>query len=976
VARSKKRWGRQGIWPQTKSAKEQAIERRLLSPISLNFKDAELGQVIDDLRDISGVNVVADSAALEEAHVNLHHKISLTVENLPMDSALNLLLQQMNLTYIVKDDVLQITTPESARGRMHRTDLPIAVLLMPSQARRSPVERILGVTLLGTKTLATITGSTSPQVLYQRPRFSGDDRLFYDLAAYAPGMNTSAADVRAVLEAEAKPSRLTRPGQIDEAARQLLDKARVTGWHVLTIPAEESQAAYKVFFDGTGRYTYERTLPPGLRERVVCDGKTLLHLYPDLGLGARRTVSRFHRAEFAGLVPWALPRAEDLAHGADLRLLDEHTVALIPHAAKKEAKGKPVPHRQVRFLFAKDGRLAERQIIHMPDKKMLYREILTADGDIKMEINDGKELPVRQTFLKPAKEPSLKPGTKNLVVLPLPYRTRGHVQQTLKIAKKQNQDLRFNEALPLLAADFAAGDGGNALAVFQQAEYARDQRQIGFYVLLAACGQNLDAEHVDVMAEYPDEPLAQYLALHTSPLLRKHASQWAVNSRQWTGAGILKHLALSHALFQRWQNNKVVQGTAAKRQAERKRAFEYVRDNQETLFGWILLGLMQDRAGKDREFHAALAEAWPLFENIPGLRYAAQYEHARCLARAGQKEEARKCFTALYEETLKKDQLPRIDPDFRQTLLSPDSDSDPWGELIRRTARRLIAKKYRPAVLALAEQCWQLEDRPLANHLLRIALEDLPAKDDRLPMTLAGITFLQETGQLAQADRLLEKLLADPKLARRAALWRLGVKLAEQRDMPARALECLEHALEAEFQKPRAVINLQEVRHDYAKLLEHYQNLAQAMTTLKIKPPEDFLGRVVRAADRWRALDEDGSQACQQAGRILQTLGRRNLSWDYLTTPISQRPNEAAPWQELAQTLSRKGDLELADRAYTAAFEAEPTNAQLLWDRAQNLRQAGKTVAAQKLFRQLAEGKWQPRFQWLQTQARWQVQNR
>jgi Flp pilus assembly protein TadD len=88
------------------------------------------------------------------------------------------------------------------------------------------------------------------------------------------------------------------------------------------------------------------------------------------------------------------------------------------------------------------------------------------------------------------------------------------------------------------------------------------------------------------------------------------------------------------------------------------------------------------------------------------------------------------------------------------------------------------------------------------------------------------------------------------------------------------------------------------------------------------------------------------------------------------------QPNEAAPWHNLAHSLSQRGDLELADLAYTAAFEAEPTNAQLLWDRAQNLRQAGKSVAAQKLFRQLADGKWQPRFRWLQSQARWQVEKR
>ncbi|HMF13630.1 MAG TPA: hypothetical protein VKE94_15030, partial [Gemmataceae bacterium] len=68
------------------------------------------------------------------------------------------------------------------------------------------------------------------------------------------------------------------------------------------------------------------------------------------------------------------------------------------------------------------------------------------------------------------------------------------------------------------------------------------------------------------------------------------------------------------------------------------------------------------------------------------------------------------------------------------------------------------------------------------------------------------------------------------------------------------------------------------------------------------------------------------------------------------------------------------GELDLADRAYTAAFEAEPTNAQILWDRATNLRQAGKVQEAKMLYRQLAEDTWQPRFAWLQTQARWMME--
>src|SRR5262249_17948309 len=153
-----------------------------------------------------------------------------------------------------------------------------------------------------------------------------------------------------------------------------------------------------------------------------------------------------------------------------------------------------------------------------------------------------------------AKEPNLQADTKELVVLDLPYRSREHILQTRKLKNKAYDTLRFADARALLAADFAAGNGDSALEVFKKAFYERDQKQLGYYVLRAAGGQNLDADHADVMAEHPDTPLAQYLALHTSPLLRKHASQWAVASRQWP-AGFLRYLAVTHALCQRWQSD-------------------------------------------------------------------------------------------------------------------------------------------------------------------------------------------------------------------------------------------------------------------------------------------------------------------------------------------------------------------------------------------------------------------------------------
>src|SRR5262249_45421768 len=152
----------------------------------------------------------------------------------------------------------------------------------------------------------------------------------------------------------------------------------------------------------------------------------------------------------------------------------------------------------------------------------------------------------------------------------------------------------------------------------------------------------------------------------------------------------LHHLALSHALFQRWQTDKVQKGSPAKVRAERERALDYIRKNKGTAFGWVLLSLLQDRAKNEKAFHKALAELWPLFEDVPGLSYAARYEEARSLWKAGRKEEARKRFRALYEKTLRNDLLPQIDEDFRAALLGDGKDTDPWSELIRKTAERLI----------------------------------------------------------------------------------------------------------------------------------------------------------------------------------------------------------------------------------------------------------------------------------------------
>jgi Flp pilus assembly protein TadD len=87
-------------------------------------------------------------------------------------------------------------------------------------------------------------------------------------------------------------------------------------------------------------------------------------------------------------------------------------------------------------------------------------------------------------------------------------------------------------------------------------------------------------------------------------------------------------------------------------------------------------------------------------------------------------------------------------------------------------------------------------------------------------------------------------------------------------------------------------------------------------------------------------------------------------------------PNEARPWRDLAHSMAHQGELELANRAFQAAFESEPTDAEILWEQAQNLDRSGKRTEANQLRRQIADGDWQPRFNWLKSQARWQLEGR
>jgi type II secretory pathway component GspD/PulD (secretin) len=125
----RKDYSRQGLT--TLSAKEMFIERKLKEPITLDFQDVPLYRVVQDLSILSGLDIHLDRRALNEENISLEQPLSLRLTGVSLKSALNLLLDQVKLTYVISEEVLKITTPSGASGKRRVVTYSVADLVVP-----------------------------------------------------------------------------------------------------------------------------------------------------------------------------------------------------------------------------------------------------------------------------------------------------------------------------------------------------------------------------------------------------------------------------------------------------------------------------------------------------------------------------------------------------------------------------------------------------------------------------------------------------------------------------------------------------------------------------------------------------------------------------------------------------------------------------------------------------------------------------
>ncbi|MDW8223072.1 MAG: hypothetical protein RMJ82_09005 [Gemmatales bacterium] len=115
------------------SPEDRELSLRLQQSVSIDFRDKPLTEVLDHLRSLYGVNIVADEPALQAAGISLNQPVTIRLDNRPLRTCLNLILHNARLTWVIRDGVYIVTTEEGKRGKLVQKVYPVADLILPVQ---------------------------------------------------------------------------------------------------------------------------------------------------------------------------------------------------------------------------------------------------------------------------------------------------------------------------------------------------------------------------------------------------------------------------------------------------------------------------------------------------------------------------------------------------------------------------------------------------------------------------------------------------------------------------------------------------------------------------------------------------------------------------------------------------------------------------------------------------------------------------
>lgn len=114
------------------SPAEQDIKRKLSMPVDINYRNRALGEVMSDLSAYTNIPIVLDPRALAEMRVTTDSPVTLELSKaISLQSALNLILAEYELSYVIQNDVLNITSISAKRSMVYPKTYRVTDLVTP-----------------------------------------------------------------------------------------------------------------------------------------------------------------------------------------------------------------------------------------------------------------------------------------------------------------------------------------------------------------------------------------------------------------------------------------------------------------------------------------------------------------------------------------------------------------------------------------------------------------------------------------------------------------------------------------------------------------------------------------------------------------------------------------------------------------------------------------------------------------------------
>lgn len=114
------------------SEKELEIQKRMSTPIQARYTNQPLASVMDELAQMAGITIHLAPDGLAEQSVQPSQPVTLNIQDtIPLKSALNLILEPLNLDYTIRNDVLMITSKSKKDTDTYTVTYPVADLVIP-----------------------------------------------------------------------------------------------------------------------------------------------------------------------------------------------------------------------------------------------------------------------------------------------------------------------------------------------------------------------------------------------------------------------------------------------------------------------------------------------------------------------------------------------------------------------------------------------------------------------------------------------------------------------------------------------------------------------------------------------------------------------------------------------------------------------------------------------------------------------------